>query len=191
MQLVDCEIKDSIDSGLLRITPLNYEQINPNTYDVRLANEFIFYNEISGLRINSAIDPYEVDSINNDISKCYVDYFIINPMQFVLARTIEHITIPECMCATISGKSSVARLGVSIHQTGGFIDSGFDGTITLELFNSNCRPVKLYEGMRIAQIAFYPCNKPCKPYNVRKSSKYMHQVNVELSKYNENKRPFK
>lgn len=186
MQLVDCEIKDSIDSGLLRITPFTLEQINPNTYDVRLGDEFIFYDEYGKTPF---IDPYDANSIEHGCMRYIGPFFIIQPQQFVLARTIEHIKIPACMCAVISGKSSVARLGVSIHQTGGFIDSGFEGTITLELLNSNCRPVKLYEGMRIAQIAFYPCSNPCKPYNVRNESKYMNQIHAEISRYDRNEKP--
>lgn len=185
MQLADCEINSAIQSDIIRITPFVQEQINPNSYDLRLGDEFIYY-EPDG----QIIDPFWKKSIEYKTTHYVGEYFIIEPHQFVLARTIEHIELPSSICAQVGGKSSLARLGLSIHQTGGFVDAGFKGTLTLELFNANCRPIKLYSGMRIAQLMFFSGHACCKPYGERTHSKYQGQVHTELSRYDQNDLPY-
>ena len=51
------------------------------------------------------------------------------------------------MCCTIEGKSSLARLGLANHQTGGWVDAGFCGILTLEMTNVMCKPIELYAGI--------------------------------------------
>jgi len=194
MQLADCEIRDAVKSDILRITPFNIDQINPNSYDVRLGEEFYYYDNFGTVAIPypdyDVIDPYDKETIERKITHYIGEYFIIEPQQFVLARTVENIELPSSICAQIGGKSSLARLGLSIHQTGGFIDAGFQGTLTLELFNANCRPIKLYAGMKIAQIMFMQGSSCCRPYNIREKSKYSGQVYPQLSKYYLNDKPY-
>jgi dCTP deaminase len=55
--------------------------------------------------------------------------------------------------AVLDGKSSLGRLGVSIHQTAGYGDPGFDGHYTLEM--TTIYPVRLRVGMRVAQMRFH------------------------------------
>lgn len=90
--------------------------------------------------------------------------------------------------ASIEGKSSIARLGVELHQTGGWIDAGFRGTITLEMCNVNSRPVKVYAGMPIGQLVFYRTDRAARPYNMKQDAKYMDQRQATLSRYHENAR---
>jgi dCTP deaminase len=84
---------------------------------------------------------------------------------FVLASTVESVKIPHHMVAQVNGKSSLARLGLVVHQTAGFIDPGFQGQITLELSNVSPEPVKLTVGMKICQLVFMYCSRPVeRPY---------------------------
>jgi dCTP deaminase len=82
------------------------------------------------------------------------DFFLLHPRDFVLGVTMEKIKIPYDLVARCEGRSSLGRLGLIIHSTAGFIDPGFEGTITLEITNINTVPIKLYPGMRIGQFAF-------------------------------------
>jgi len=85
----------------------------------------------------------------------------------------------------LNGRSSLARLGLEIHATGGVIDSSFTGEIVLELKNNNNRAVKLYPSMRIAQVLFYKLSSPCNnPYN-EKDNKYQGQEGVVHSRLDE------
>ena len=65
--------------------------------------------------------------------------YVLQPGEFILGSTIEYVTIPQYIVARVEGRSSVGRLGVMVHVTAGYIDPGFIGNITLELFNCNGR----------------------------------------------------
>lgn len=188
MQLVDREIRESINEGSIRITPYRKEQIKPNSYDVRLSDNFVTY-DTDNLDWEVLIDPYDKESIEHETCRYIGDTFIIDPHQFVLACTIEHLELDAFHCAQLAGKSSIARMGLII-ESAGFIDSGFEGTLTLELFNANCRPIKLYAGMDIGQLVFTKTSGSCKPYGERSHSKYQNQRWPELSRYYKNEKPY-
>lgn len=183
MILVDWQIKDRIERGFIGINPYDSKFIQPNSIDIRLGDNFVWYKES-----DKVIDPYDGDSICSDVSEMNAEYIDINPGMFVLAETCEAITLPDNIVATIEGKSSIARLGITLHQTGGWIDAGFCGTITLEICNANQRPVRLYAGMPIGQLVFYTTERSLHPYGSKGDAKYLNQKNATLSRYHENKK---
>ncbi|HJJ55871.1 MAG TPA: dCTP deaminase [Methanocorpusculum sp.] len=181
MILVDWEISDYIKRGYITIDPYDSALLQPNSLDIRLGNHFVWYNTC-----NEIIDPYKKDTIQSNTNECKCDYFDIAPGQFVLAETLETVTLPDNVVSSIEGKSSIARLGIELHQTGGWIDAGFSGTITLEMHNSNCRPVRVYSGMPISQLVFYTTQRCACPYDKKPDAKYQHQKNATLSRYDKN-----
>jgi dCTP deaminase len=83
--------------------------------------------------------------------------FSLNPGRLVLGRTHERVALPiqdgtECLAARIEGKSSYARFGLLVHFTAPTIHAGFDGTITLELYNMGALNIALYPGNPICQL---------------------------------------
>ena len=64
-----------------------------------------------------------------------VDTFDIEPRGFVLAQTLERVALPNDLMGLVEGRSSWARVGLSVHLTAPKIDPGFNGTITLEIAN--------------------------------------------------------
>ena len=120
MILVDWQLLDRIARGHIRIDPYDPKLVQPNSVDIRLGNHFVWYRGSSGV-----IDPYNPESVCSDVEETRADTFILSPGQFVLAETLECIELPDNIVATIEGKSSIARLGVTLHQTGGWIDAGF------------------------------------------------------------------
>jgi dCTP deaminase len=89
--------------------------------------------------------------------------------RFALASTAETIRIPDFLVGRIEGKSTLARQGLVVHSTAGFIDPGFIGTLTLELSNVSAWPIRLSPGMKIAQISFeYVDGKVDIPYGSAK-----------------------
>ncbi|MGE4444078.1 MAG: dCTP deaminase [Candidatus Altimarinota bacterium] len=187
MILADSEIKKYLNSGELKIESLGgynvLEQLGPASLDFRLGNTFKYYKRDS----LTLIDPtLGVD--DNHIETVILDEktpFILHPRQFVLGVTMEKIKIPYDLVARCEGRSSIGRLGVVIHSTAGYIDPGFEGTITLEITNINEVPVALYPGMRIGQFAFENISGVVEiPYDKRKGSKYMGQVLPEQSRIN-------
>jgi dCTP deaminase len=183
MILVDWQILDRIARGSIKIDPYDPKLVQPNSLDIRLGSHFVWYTGSS-----EVIDPYNQESVSSGIEEVHTDAFILNPGQFVLAETLESIGLPDNIVATIEGKSSIARLGVTLHQTGGWIDAGFRGTITLEMANVNSRPVKVYAGMPIGQLVFYATERAENPYDKKGDAKYLDQRQATLSRYHANKK---
>jgi len=183
MILVDWQLRDRIARGHIKIDPYDPKLVQPNSIDIRLGNHFVWYNP--GEQV---IDPYDKASVTADVGETHADSYILMPGQFVLAETFECIGLPDNIVATIEGKSSIARLGVTLHQTGGWIDAGFRGTITLEMANVNARPVKVYAGMPIGQLVFYTTERAENPYDKKADAKYLDQRQATLSRYPGNKK---
>jgi len=181
MILVDWQIEDHIKRGFITVEPFDRTLIQPNSLDIRLGNHFVWYR--SG---DAVIDPYETDSISAGVDEERSEYVDVPPGRFLLAETLECLGLPDDIVATIEGKSSIARLGIALHQTGGWIDAGFRGTITLEISNANQRPVRLYAGMPIGQLVFYTTEKALNPYFMKKDAKYVNQRDATLSRYHKN-----
>ncbi|MCK8517835.1 dCTP deaminase [Methanoculleus sp. 7T] len=183
MILVDWQIEDRIRHGYIKVDPYDPNLIQPNSLDIRLGSHFVWY--VPG---DTVIDPYERESVCSNTEETVADSIVLRPGQFLLAETLEAIELPDDVVASIEGKSSIARLGIELHQTGGWIDAGFRGTITLEMCNVNSRPVRVYAGMPIGQLVFYRTDRAARPYNMKQDAKYMDQRQATLSRYHENAR---
>ncbi len=183
MILVDWQILDRIGRGHIIIDPYDRNLVQPNSIDIRLGNHFVWYTPS-----DAVIDPHDSGSISRGVEETGADEFVLRPGAFVLARTLETIGLPDNIVATIEGKSSIARLGITLHQTRGWIDAGFRGTIPLEMANVNTRPVKVYAGMPIGQLVFYTTERAANPYNTKSDAKYLGQQGATLSRYHENRK---
>lgn len=186
MILSDGAIIERIKSGSIGYeTDQQYDifsQIGPASIDLRLGNTFKIYKKTK----ISTIDPRDSASIAGMVDTVHIedgDFFMLHPGQFVLGVTLEKIRVPYDLVARCEGRSSLGRLGIIIHSTAGFVDPGFEGTITLEITNINEVPVKLYPGMRFGQFAFETVQGTVNvPYDQRKGSKYIHQKTPEESR---------
>ena len=185
MILSDSEIKKRIESWEIEMTTFGdydvMQQIWPASLDFRLWNTFKIYRKSRQTVIDSKVwvlpDHVETLTIEN------WEQFIIHPGDFVLWVTLEKIKVPYDLVARCEGRSSIGRLGIIIHSTAGFVDPGFEGTITLEMTNINEVAVVLYAWMRIWQYAFQTVLWEVETtYDKRVWSKYMHQVTPEESR---------
>jgi dCTP deaminase len=106
-----------------------------------------------------------------------------HPGEFALGTTEERVKMPADLVGVVDGRSSIGRLAVVVHATAGFIDPGFEGQITLELSNIGSIPVKLYPGMRIAQISLHEMSSPAeRPYGAARGSQYNNQSGPQPSR---------
>jgi dCTP deaminase len=183
MVLTDCNIKEYLQKGFIEIEPFNEKNLQPASYDLTLGYHFIFFqpNIDDKVDIIDVKDVYSLSRVKKEILLSKKDKdkgIVIPPKSFVLATTIEKIYINEKISAIISGRSSIGRLGLFI-ENAGWIDSGFKGQITLELFNANDIPIKIYPEMRICQIIFLENKTACEiPYN----GKYQNQELTTISR---------
>ena len=182
--LSDKSIKKYLDEGKIGIEPLlDKKQIQPSSVDMRLGNEFKVFKVIR----KPYIDPKDEEDIASYMESSSVNEgnaFIIHPNEFALATTLEYVKVPDDLVARVEGRSSMGRLGVTMHVTAGFIDPGFEGKITLEISNIGAMPVALYPGQRVCQIVFETMTTPSElPYgHPDRNSKYMHQTKPESSR---------
>jgi dCTP deaminase len=178
--LSDRTIRAEIDSGRIVIEPFDPELIQPSSIDVRVDRRFrVFHN---------ARYPYidvrqPMDDLTEAVTVEEDRPFILHPGEFVLGQTLERVTLPDDLVARLEGKSSLGRLGLLIHSTAGFVDSGFSGNLTLELSNVANLPITIYHGMPIGQISFMRMDGPVEnPYGSR-GNKYQGQVEPTPSRF--------
>ena len=182
--LVDWQIRDYIRKGAIGVDPFNDNYIQPNSLDVTLSDKFMTTIE-TGLDFDTPIDPYNDDSSTFTL---VLDKYTVKPYRRILASTVETLSLPDNIVACVEGKSSIARHFLQIHQTGGWIDAGFSGQITLEMVNANVRPITLTAGMPIAQIVFFETEHCEVPYGMKKDAKYQGQTGPTPSRYHLNAR---
>lgn len=182
--LSDKTIKEYLEEGKIVIDSLNDEQqIQPSSVDMRLGDEFKVFKVIR----KPYIDPKDEDDIAEYMESSTVpegEAFIIHPNEFALATTQEYVKVPDDLVARVEGRSSMGRLGVTMHVTAGYVDPGFEGRITLEISNIGAMPVALYPGQRVCQLVFETMTTPAElPYgHPKRNSKYMKQLKPESSR---------
>lgn len=165
--------------GLLIDQPIRAEQLQPNSVDLTLSNTWtssIPNNHTE--EFGSFIDPSEkMNNISGEFAKKYKgkNAYLLNPGEFVCMATKEKLRIPSGIVAFVQGRSSIARLGIQTEQAG-LVDSGFYGTITLEIENQTQYPILLMENMRIAQVWFIRAQYANLLYSKEHMSKYNEQI---------------
>jgi dCTP deaminase len=166
--LLKSAILEGVRSGDIYINPYDEDQVGPNSYDVRLGDTLKIY-DLSpedylarGLQLLDAdgnpivvqkptfLDPKAPVLPTLDVH-IPPEGLVLHPSLFYLGHTIEKAGSDKYV-PHITGRSSIARLGLEIHQTAGFGDIGYKAQWTLELKASV--PVKVYPGMKIGQVYF-------------------------------------
>ena len=157
MILSDKTLFEMIEADTLQISPLEKHQIQPASVDIRLGNTFSIVEDLPSGIINLEDEiPYKT---------IVTDTYILLPNQFVLATTMEYFELPDNLTAFVEGRSSLGRLGLFI-QNAGWVDPGFKGEITLELFNANRCAIELKAGRRVGQLVFAEMDAMAlNPYN--------------------------
>jgi dCTP deaminase len=180
--LSDGTIRAEIEAGRIVIDPFDPALVQPSSVDVRVDRRFrVFHN---------ARYPYiDVRRPMEDLTELVEvpddEPFILHPGEFVLGQTLERVALPDDIVARLEGKSSLGRLGLLIHSTAGFVDSGFSGNLTLELSNVANLPVTIYYRMPIGQISFMRMDAPVeRPYGSDDArSKYQDQTEPTPSRF--------
>lgn len=136
-------ILQEIKRGAIDISPFDETKLNPNSYNVRLADELLIYD--NGMLDMKKDIPYTRVKIPES------GYLLI-PGKLYLGRTVER-TKTHGFVPMIEGRSSVGRFGVFVHSTAGFGDNGFEGYWTFEI--SCVQPAVIYPNIEFAQIYFH------------------------------------
>lgn len=166
MILSDQRILEEIEKGTIKIEPYDRACLGSNSYDVHLGKHLALYeaDELDAKKHNT-IRHFEIPD----------EGFLLEPTQFYLGVTEEY-TETHAHVPFLEGKSSTGRLGIDIHATAGKGDVGFCGNWTLEI--SVKKPVRVYKGMPIGQLIYFPVEGEIEvKYNQKKNAKYSGQPN--------------
>ena len=166
MILSDTRILEEINAGTIKIEPYDRACRGSNSYDVHLGKTLATYKEhIIDAKKHNLIEYFEIPD----------EGFVLYPHIFYLGVTEEY-TETHAHVPFLEGKSSTGRLGIDIHATAGKGDVGFCGNWTLEI--SVKQPVKIYKGMPIGQLIYFPVDGKIEiKYNQKKDAKYSGQIN--------------
>ena len=164
MILSDQRILEEIEKETIKIQPYNREFLGSNSYDVHLSKHLATYKDKTlDAKKHNEINHFEIPD----------EGFVLLPGELYLGVTEEytetHVHVPF-----LEGKSSTGRLGIDIHATAGKGDVGFCGNWTLEI---SCKiPVRIYKGMPIGQLIYFPVEGDVQvKYNSKKDAKYSGQ----------------
>jgi len=164
-----------LNQGDLVVSPIlkSDEQIGGSSIDLRMGAVVL----VSRAGAQSHLDPSFYKKNSNDSSGHssietkkqkherfdipFNDSFLLHPGMLALVPTYEWVVLPYDLQGVVTARSSWAREGLNI-ATATIINPGYKGIITLELANFGEIPIRLYPGLRLAQIAFYElkCEKP-------------------------------
>lgn len=189
MVLSDKDIKQAIKKGKIKVSPpLDLKkQLGSCSIDLRLGNTFRVFKHSK----HAYIDPAKKD-YSNEITRVVVvkngEPFIMQPGDFVLASTLEKVTISPNLLGRLEGRSSLGRLGIVVHSTASVFDPGWDGYPVLELGNLGRMAVALSPGMRICAMTFEELSSAAEvPYTKKKTAKYAIQNGPQESRMHEEK----
>ncbi len=147
MILTAAGIREARDRGDIELEPFDEGSLNPNTYDLHLDRKLL----------RSGKEDWEEVMLDED-------GFVLDPQRLFLASTVErfggHTYVPS-----LSGRSSVARLGLFVHLSSDMGNLGAVHAWTLELFSA--LPLRIYAGMPIVQVSFWKSEGRKAPYEGR------------------------
>ncbi len=175
MKLSGIEIARLQAEGRIMIDPWNPEQLNPNSYNLRLGPTLLYYKKgpkdpMDGRRINPPWDEPSILDIQvknpTEVLKIPHTGLTLYPGVLYLGSTVEYTETPEHI-PCLEGRSSIGRLGISVHNTAGFGDIGFCGCWTLEI--SVVQPIRIYPFVQFCQICYEPIQGEYRKYQSAKN----------------------
>lgn len=151
----------------IKIRPFNENQVNPNSYNLRLSNELAYYeDDVLDMKKKPTLKSIQIPE----------EGYLLEPGKLYLGRTVEY-TETDKYVPMLEGRSSIGRLGLYIHVTAGFGDVGFSGYWTLEM---HClQPIRIYPNVEICQIYYHTINGE---FDLYSSGKYANNQGIQESR---------
>lgn len=176
--LVDRDVTTAMIRGEIVVDPFDANCLGTNSYDVHLSDTLRVYRPEPSYTddptAGRVVDEHDVP-LDVRVPRATIDIkipsegYVLRPGELYLASTVEY-TESNAHLPILNGKSSVGRLGLSIHVTAGTGDVGFKGHWTMELFV--IKPLRVYAGMAIGQLLWFTANEPHVRYDQKGSAKY-------------------
>jgi dCTP deaminase len=144
------KIIEKINQGDIAVTPFDINSVGAASIDFHLGTQFRVFDENNGVYdLDDQADYKDISRLTEAKNK-----FVLQPNQMVLGITQEKLKLSNNLCGWIEGRSSIGRMGLTVHITAGFIQPGVNNKQVLEIFNSAPIPLALHPGIAICQIVF-------------------------------------
>lgn len=165
------QILAEVEAGRIEIDPFRKEHVNPASIDLTLGDEVakvepntteLLQVDVDGRSVISYIDVKE--QVTGQRFRIPPKGIVLHPRHLYLMHTAESIYTKHYV-GVLDGKSSLARVGVTVHLTAGYFDPGYRGQGTLEV--TTVYPVRLYAGMRICQMRFHELSGEADDYQAK------------------------
>lgn len=163
------EIIRQVQLGNIAIDPFNEYHVGPNSVDLCLGDRLGYY--LGGPEQMPYLDSRRENRL--EVISIPPEGIVLEQNQLYLAETKEWT---ECgpFVPMINGRSSVGRLGTTVHVTAGWGETHFVGKWVLEIVVIHRLPVKLYPGDRVCALFFAEAVGEVVPY----AGRYQRQQGV-------------
>ncbi len=150
--------------------PLEEDQWGEASVDLRLGFSFTILQPIPNIKVSVSrgleqlgrLGFWKTDTLKEKNEFVHLNSFLLKPRQFVLAMTHEIVTIPLDLIGLVEGRTTYARVGLSMHQTAPWVQPGWNGPIVLEIMNSGELDIELTPLIdRPCQLSFFKLDKSC------------------------------
>ena len=189
MILSQADIKAAVEKGEIGFDPpLEDKQWGEASVDLRLGFSFTKFKEnMKGITISVAeglgtlgsLELWLTQELKKENTLGRPERFVLHPREFILALTYESIKVPRHMIALVEGRSTYARVGLSMHETAPWIQPGWEGPIVLEMMNHGPLNIELRPTIdRPCQLTFFELKSEVPPgeeYGSRPTDRYQRQ----------------
>lgn len=187
MVLSQVDIREAMKRGEIAFTPeIEEQQWGPASINLRLGFQFTKLRDVKGVTvsvaegIDSNLKLWDDKELKERDAHGERETYELAPGKFVLAKTYESITVPNHLIARVEGRSTYARMGLSMHQTAPWVQPGWSGTLILEIANLGSLTVKLTPLVdHPCQLAFFELKTPLTSdlaYGSRATDQYKDQT---------------
>lgn len=174
--------KNRKDRGGL-IEPFSEDALQSESYDLAIGTEIEVLKK--DVRCLSLLEQESIDSMYEEIDLA-VSGYIISPKEYILVSLKEKVSLPDNITAHIRPRTRFTRLGLIVSDQ--HCNSTYSGKLRIGIFNATDYPIKIFPGIRIAQMVFEELkSKPSeeKMYKNKKNAVYQGEEKFVGAKFSD------
>lgn len=180
------ELVEAWENKVIKFSPdIDPHQIGISSIDLRLGYEFYKLQNRPGHAVNPCHPDFKSEGLFNTLDLSGNDalgrpkVFALGEKEFIVGFTLEEVSLPENLVASVQGRSRLARYGIAVHTTAPHINAIFEGRIALEFYNHGPITVELRPGIdSVCQLIFYQLVTPVEREAAKSMSTFMHQTSA-------------
>jgi dCTP deaminase len=142
-----------IEAGRIRIDPYDPARVGTASVDLTVSRYFRRFVGYTPINLTSDVD-YRDPSITELVEVGDGSCLEVLPKEMILGITNERVGLADDLCGWFDGRSRFARLGLLVHISAGFMQSGTFNNTVLEIFNMSPRVLRIFPDTPLCQFIF-------------------------------------